>query len=271
MCEKFDLPAVLVELREAGITMMPGVPFMFEMLSRTVQGPIPSLRKIYSAGGPLPRATFEAFQKKCGLRIGQVYGATEIGTVTFNSPDCEPFDPASVGIPMEGVTIRILDAEDPRIDQPLPTGAEGQVAIAAESMLSEYLDGETVPLIDGHYLTGDLGVVDERGALTITGRLTLLIDIGGRKVNPAEVEAVLRLHPAVGACVVLPMRLSETVCRLKAIVTPARPGMELPAQDLRRFARERLSGYKVPRIFEVREALPTSPSGKVLRRLVESQ
>ena len=145
------------------------------------------------------------------------------------------------------------------------------LAIAAASMLSGYLDGETAPLIDGHYLTGDLGVLNEHGALKITGRLKLLIEIGGRKVNPAEVEAVLCEHPAVGACVVLPMRLSETVCRLKAIVTPARPGMELPAQDLRRFARERLSGYKVPRIFEVREALPTSPSGKVLRRLVESQ
>ena len=271
ICEKFDLPAVLVELREAGITLLPGVPFMFEMLNRAVHAPFPMLRKVYSAGGPLPRATFDAFQQKCGLRIGQVYGATEIGSVTFNAPDRDPFDPASVGIPMEGVSILILDAEDPRIDQPLSAGAEGQVAIAAESMLSEYLDGETPPLIDGHYLTGDLGTLNAQGALTITGRLKLLIDIGGRKVNPAEVEAVLRQHPAVGACVVLPMRLSETVCRLKAIVTPARPGMELPAQDLRRFARERLSGYKVPRIFEVREALPTSASGKVLRRLVESQ
>lgn len=270
VCEKFDLPAVLQALGSAGITMFPGVPFMFDMLCRTHGIAFPDLRTVYSAGGPLPRATFDAFLAKFGRRVAQLYGATEIGSVTFNDPDRSNFDAAGVGMPMEGVSVRILDRDDPRIDAPLGTGEEGLVAIAAPSMLTGYLDGEPAPLVGGHFITGDIGRLSAEGALTITGRLKLLIDVGGRKVNPLEVEAVLNQHPDVGACVVVPMRLSDTVYRLKAVVTPARPDVELSVQDLRRFAQERLTPYKVPRVFEVRDRLPTSAAGKVIRRLVEA-
>ena len=270
VCENFIPPNVLGELRSGSITIFPGVPFMFEMLCRATDHPFPALRRVYSAGGPLPRATSDEFRERCGLRIGQIYGATEIGSVTFNDPDRAPFDPASVGTPMQGVDIRILDTEQPRVDEPLPAGSQGQIAITAPSMLCGYLDGETPPLLDGYYLTGDLGILNPRGELTLTGRLKLLVDIGGRKVNPSEVEAVLRQHPGVGACVVIPMRLSETVYRLKAVVTPSGPESALSAEGLRQFCRQRLSSYKVPRVFEMRDALPTSASGKVLRRLVET-
>lgn len=270
VCEKFELAPVLSELRDRGITMLPGVPFMFDMLARSEGAAFPTLRRAYSAGGPLPRATFDAFLARSGLRIGQVYGATEIGSVTFNDPDSIPFDPASVGVAMDGVDIRILDVTDPSISQALVAGVEGQVAIAARSMMSGYIDGESAPLLDGYYLTGDLGVLNEKRALTITGRLKLLIDVGGRKVNPAEVEAVLRQHPGVGSVVVVPLRLSETVCRVKAIVTAADQAAELSPGELRAFARQRLSGYKVPRVIEVRDELPTSASGKVLRTRVET-
>jgi acyl-CoA synthetase (AMP-forming)/AMP-acid ligase II len=269
VCRKFDLPVVLDELREGQITMLPGVPFMFDMLRAAAQTPFGSLRRAYSAGGPLPRETFHAFDQKFGVRLGQVYGSTEVGSVTFNDPHDADFDPASVGMPMEGVSVRILDTDDAPINSPhLPSG-QGQVAIAAPSMFSGYVNEEPAPLIEGHFLTGDLGVLNAKGALTITARINLLIDVGGRKVNPAEVESVLRQHPLVGQCVVVPMRLSDTVCRLRAILTPSRPHVELSAQELRCFARQRLSGYKVPRVFEIRQTLPTSPAGKVLRRLVE--
>lgn len=270
VCDKFDLDVVLNELREGGITMLPGVPFMFDMLARAQGAAFPTLRRAYSAGGPLPRATFDAFLARSGLRIGQVYGATEVGSVTFNDPDSTPFDPASVGVAMEGVDIRILDVSDPRIEHPLPAGTQGHVAVAARSMMSGYIDADSSPIVDGYYLTGDLGAVNETGALTITGRLKLLIDVGGRKINPAEVEAVLCQHPGVGSCVVVPLQLSETVCRMKAIVTTAEPGAALSPADLRAFARQRLSGYKVPRVIEIRNELPVSASGKVLRTKVET-
>lgn len=270
LCEKFDLADALVQLRERGITMVPGVPFMFDMLVRAKEAAFPTLRRAYSAGGPLPRATFDAFLAKTGLRIGQVYGATEVGSVTFNDPEDPQFDPGGVGVAMEGVNLRILDTSEPQIDRPLPAGVEGQVAIAARSMMSGYIDDQSAPLLDGYYLTGDLGILSEHGALTITGRLKLLIDVGGRKVNPAEVEAVLRQHPDVASCVVMPLRLSETVCRVKAIVTPADQEGTLSPGELRAFARQRLSGYKVPRVIEIRDQLPVSAAGKVLRTRVET-
>jgi len=176
---------------------------------------------------------------------------------------------------MRGVTVRILPADSRRPDardlaRPMPAGQPGHVAIAAASMLSGYLDDLAPPTLHGYFLTGDLGSLDAHGNLTITGRIKLLIDVGGLKVNPLEVEEVIAQHPEVAACVIVPVRVSETVSRLKAVVT-ARPECHAghPTPDsLRRFARARLAGYKVPRAFEIRDQLPQSPTGKILRHLV---
>ena len=137
-------------------------------------------------------------------------------------------------------------------------------------MLSEYIDGEALALLNGYFLTGDLGRLDTSGALTLTGRIKLLVDIAGRKVNPLEVEEVLCSHPGVAECVVVPLRISDTLCRLRAVIVPAQPSEPLNLRELRQFARERLSGYKVPRVFEVRETLPRSAAGKVLRHVLEN-
>jgi acyl-CoA synthetase (AMP-forming)/AMP-acid ligase II len=136
-------------------------------------------------------------------------------------------------------------------------------------MFSEYVDGEA-ELINGYFPTGDLGRLDERGRLFITGRLKLLIDVGGRKVNPLEVEAVLCEHPGVDGCVVVPLRQSDTVFRLKAIATPKDPAHPPIAAELRKLAKEKLAAYKVPRLIEIRSTLPRSATGKVLRHLVEA-
>jgi acyl-CoA synthetase (AMP-forming)/AMP-acid ligase II len=269
----FDLRLVLSELTEGSITIFPGVPFMYETLARTGEPrTLPALRRAYSAGGPLPTGMFDAFRARFGVSVSQLYGATEIGSVMFNDPDGPaPFDPASVGRAMRGVDVRVLDVDDPCPDRPLPPGAEGQVAVRADSMMSGYLrdDAQKTPLLGGFFLTGDLGRLDDNGRLTLTGRIKLLIDVGGLKVNPLEVEAVLAQHPDVAACVVLPVRVSETVCRLKAVVQPRDPdGAGPTAGSLRQFARARLTPYKVPRVFEVRKDLPRSPTGKILRHLV---
>jgi len=269
----FDLRLVLKELSEGGITIFPGVPFIFETLAQLAARPQPlsTLRRAYSAGGPLPARVFEAFKERSGVVVSQLYGATEIGSVTFNDSNrAGAFDPASVGRPMRGVDIRILDVDDPRPDGPLMHGVEGQVAVRANSMMEGYLNDDTTgALLDGYFLTGDLGRVDGQGRLTLTGRIKLLIDVGGLKVNPLEVEEVLAQHPQVAACVVVPVPVSETVSRLKAIVMPRDPDGPGPTpESLRRFARDRLTAYKVPRLFELRKTLPRSPTGKVLRHLV---
>jgi long-chain acyl-CoA synthetase len=256
-----DLPSVVSELAKGEITLFPAVPAVFEMLAAVTDAPaVTSLRTAYSAGAPLPQSVIDRFKDRFGVRVAQLYGATEIGSVTFNDPHAEPFAPASVGKAMRGVDIRLLDRS---------AEGEGHVAIRADSMFDGYLDDET-ELLDGYFPTGDLGKLDDQGRLFITGRLKLLIDVGGMKVNPIEVETVLRQHPAVGDCVVVPVKQSETVHRLKAIVSP-RPGVAKPlSAELRSFAKSHLSAYKVPRLFEVRDDLPRSATGKVLRHLVEA-
>ena len=270
LSDGFNLDAAIGQLQHGGISIFPGVPFMFEMLCgiRANVGQLPRLRRAYSAGGPLPDVIADSFQRKFGVRVTQLYGATEIGSVTFNAPDEEPFEAASVGRPMTDVKIAILDPSQPDGNRPLEVGEDGEVAIAAPSMMSGYLD-DSAPIQDGHFRTGDLGRLNALGRLTITGRIKLLIDIGGRKVNPLEVEQVIESHPEVGACVIIPMRVSQTLNRLKAIVTPAREGMAMDLEALRELARSRLSSYKVPRVFEVRDSLPRTAAGKIQRHLLE--
>ena len=147
-----------------------------------------------------------------------------------------------------------------------------QLFVRAPSMMSGYVGGaddDDSPLTaDGFFPTGDLATIDERGNLTITGRIKFLIDVGGLKVNPMEVEQAIAEHPAVAACVVVPLRLSETVFRLKAIVTPLNPASPPTDDELRVFAKERLSPHKIPRAFEIRATLPRSATGKILRHLL---
>jgi long-chain acyl-CoA synthetase len=136
-------------------------------------------------------------------------------------------------------------------------------------MLSHYLGGDRSDpaFLDGYFLTGDLGRLGSDGCLTITGRLKLLIDVGGFKVNPLEVEKTIAQHPSIAEVVVVPVKVTETVSRLRAVVVPARTSV--PVEEVRGFVRERLAGHKVPRIIDVVESLPKSPAGKVLRRQVE--
>jgi acyl-CoA synthetase (AMP-forming)/AMP-acid ligase II len=255
LVQGLDLHLIMQLLAEANVTLLPGVPPMYEMMTTVGDArPMPSLRKAYSAGGPLPRSVFDRFCERFGHRIGQLYGATEIGSVTFSDPTRDDFDPASVGRPMEGVEIDIADEE---------------VHIMAPSMFSGYID-ERIDLSDGGFFaTGDLGRITERGDLVITGRSKLLIDVGGLKVNPLEVEEVLLQHPGVAECAVVAVRLSDTVSRVKAVIVATDP-LDPPNSDaLRGFVRERLAGYKVPRVIEFRESLPRTATGKVLRQMLQ--
>jgi acyl-CoA synthetase (AMP-forming)/AMP-acid ligase II len=262
----FDAPLAFREMR-AGATVFPGVPAMFDALTLLgADSGAGSLRMALSAGAPMPAATEARFRAQVGLGIGQLYGATELGWVTFADAGEAP---GTVGTPLPEVSVLILDPTSPDPSRPMPTGTEGQVAVASPSMLSEYLGTDT-PIAGSYFLTGDLGRLDAGGRLRVTGRLTLLIDVGGLKVNPYEVEQVMLQCPGVGECVVVPIRISDTVQRLRAVVAPAAgSGRLLSADVLRRHAQDRLAPHKVPRLFDIRASLPRSASGKVLRRELE--
>ncbi|MFN0132591.1 MAG: class I adenylate-forming enzyme family protein [Phycisphaerales bacterium] len=262
VCEGFDVGSIFALLDAGRVTALPGVPFLLDALAKLGRGPSAGLRRAWSAGAPLPERVADAFADRFGVRVAQLYGSTEVGSVTFG----EAHERGGVGLSLAGVSLRVLDPDDAA--RALPTGTEGHVAIRSPSMLSGYVDGDA-PIVDGHFLTGDLGRIDAAGRLTITGRLKLLVDVGGLKVNPLEVEAALSRHPAVAECAVGPERVSETLTRLRAYVV-ARPGAsDATAADLRAFLRELLASHKIPRTFDFRPALPKSSTGKVLRQKLE--
>ncbi|MGI9014423.1 MAG: FAD-dependent oxidoreductase [Phycisphaerales bacterium] len=266
LCGRFDMAAIEREVEGGEIAIVPGVPFMFEVLttsdcwSKAACKP----RLVYSAGGPLPRAVYDAFAARHGIHVGQFYGASELGTVTFCDTASTSFEPSSVGRPLDGVDVRILDVDHPDTSRPLSIGHAGQVAVRAPSMLDHYVGGSDLQLLDGFFLTGDLGRMDEAGNLSIVGRLKLMMDVGGQKVNPLEVEAALMEHPHVTEALVLPMAITATMSRPRALIVPpadTRPDIE----SIRQFLRERLSAHKVPRAFEIRSSLPKTAAGKLIR------
>jgi acyl-CoA synthetase (AMP-forming)/AMP-acid ligase II len=263
----FNLASVVDVLRREKITIFPAVPSIFEMIGRLApdDARFPSLRCAYSAGSLLPAPVSEMVHRRVGLRIGQVYGATEIGSVTFNDPHSRDFDPTSAGVPMEGVKIRPLTSSG----VPALANTESQIHVSAPSMFSGYLHGDGSEIADGFFATGDIGRVTEKGELTLTGRLKLMIDVGGFKVNPTEVEQMFLEHPAVAECIVIPVPLTDTVNRLKALIIPRHAHQPPAVDELALFARARLTAYKVPRMFEIRHSLPRTATGKVLRHLIE--
>jgi long-chain acyl-CoA synthetase len=241
----------LIERERA--TVLPGVPFHYRLMAEASdEADLSSLRLCFSAGTALPRPVFDAFTSRFGVPVRQHYGCTEAGSLTANL-DADPEPTAdSAGTPIGPVEIRIVD---------------GEVAVRSPAMTSGYSDMDELnreAFRDGFFLTGDLGELAEDGRLTITGRKKLLIEVGGYKVDPIEVADVVAAHPAVREAVVVGVNGREGADQLvKAVVVPEG---ELDEADLIGFCQDRLANFKVPRVVEVRDEIPRSPLGKVLRK-----
>lgn len=252
----------LIEQERA--TIFPGVPFNFRLLAEApAEADLSSLRLCFSAGTALPRPAFEAFGEKYGVLVRQLYGTTETGMIAANmDPDpVATFD--SVGAPVGDVRVEIVDDEG----SPVPAGEVGEVAVASPAATSGYSDLEEINKVafrDGFFFTGDLGRIDEAGRLHLAGRKKLLIEVGGYKVDPIEVEDVVAAHPKVAETVVLGVPgKTEGEEVVKAVVVPSE---DCEDRELVQFCQERLANYKVPRIVEFRDEIPKSPLGKVLRK-----
>jgi long-chain acyl-CoA synthetase len=252
----------LIEQERA--TVFPGVPFNFRLMAEApADADLSSLRLCFSAGTALPRASFDAFGERFGLLVRQLYGCTEAGVVAANL-DPDPISTfESVGRPVGDIELAILD-EDGDV---LPAGEEGEVAISSPAMTSGYSDMDDLnreAFDRGFFHTGDLGRLDDDGRLYLTGRKKLLIEIGGYKVDPVEVQDVVIAHPKVRDAVVVGAEGKvEGEEIVKAVVVPVEDCDDREVLD---FCRERLANFKVPQMVEFRDEIPKSPLGKVLRK-----
>jgi long-chain acyl-CoA synthetase len=252
-------------IEETRATVVAGVPIQYRMLAGArASRRLADVRLLFSAAAALPRATFDAFQQAYGRPIRQLYGCTETGVLTVNLDPDPAATAGSVGRPLPRVRVAIRDRSGNEVED----GRIGDVAVASPGMTRGYADGEADRSFgDGWFATGDRGRLDDQGRLYLTGRTKLLIDVAGRKVDPIEVEDVLATHPRVREVVVVGVATGvEAEERVKAVVVP---DGRCDERDLRRFCADRLAAYKVPELVELRDEIPRSPLGKILRsRLV---
>lgn len=244
-------------------TILPAAPFMLDLLA-AAPGPdgLPTVRYCAASGAPLTKETFDVFDARFGIPIRQEYGSTEAGKIAVNSnPEPRPTW-ASVGKPIPGVTLLILDDED----DAAPSDTIGRIALRSPGLTTDhpYADSSESPYLGDLFLTGDVGRLDAEGNLTIVGRTKVFLDVLGEKVDPTEVEEVLVQHPAVKETVVVgvPDSRSGATAVKAAVVLES----DCDERELIRFCKERLASYKAPSLVEFRDEIPRSPIGKILRK-----
>jgi acyl-coenzyme A synthetase/AMP-(fatty) acid ligase len=219
-------------------------------LLRTGFRPAPSLRHGLSAGEALPAILLQHWREATGRDIHEAIGMSEISTYISTSPSV-PVKPGSPGKPQPGRAIRLM--------------ADGEIGVhhSDPGLMLGYW-GEA-PFAGEWFATGDAAHIDEDGYVWHHGRVDDLMNAGGIRVSPIEVEAVLAQHPEVAEAGVREWRVSETLTIIAGFVVP-REGTAPEEAALLAFARERLAAYKVPKKITLLKALPRTANGKLIRK-----
>jgi long-chain acyl-CoA synthetase len=258
----------VADARQYGARAFHGVPFMYQhyLAHPPADGWPPTLTLLVSAGAPLDLKTVRGFHERFGLKIHALYGTTETGGITFDRDD-DVDEVSSVGRPLSGVTI------DLRRDTGVPPG-HGRIYVHGLAVCLRYVGeaAESGDLGEGGFLTGDYGHLLADGRLVLAGRVSSFINVAGRKVQPGEVERVLRDMDGVTDARVLAAPDAARGEQVAAVVAGPR-GLTLAA--VRQHCASRLAAYKIPRIVVVVDRLPTTSRGKTdfraLTALVRAQ
>ena len=260
MREAFVPERLPEDARAAGARAFPGVPFMFDFLAEHPprDGWPPMLTTLLSAGAPLERASADRFRARFGIKIHSFYGTSETGGICYDQGDDEVAE-GTVGRPLKSVQVSLVPHED------APPGG-GRVFVRGPNVATSYADGgggDADGFADGGFLTGDLGAFDAQGRLVLSGRVSPFVNVAGRKVQPAEVEQVLRELAGVVDVRVIGIADARRGEQLAAflVMRTARPSIV----ELRRFCASRLASYKIPRLFLFPDRIPLTPRGKTDR------
>jgi long-chain acyl-CoA synthetase len=268
---RFDGAAALGLIVSESVNVFMGVPTMYIGLLAAARADErrPVLRIAVSGGASLPVAVIDNFAAVFGADIYEGYGLSETSPVaTFNQP-VYGRKPGTVGRAIWGTDAEIAAPEIEDHIKLLPQGETGEVVLRGHNVFAGYLnnpDATAAALVDGWFRTGDLGVKDTDGFLSIVDRKKDLIIRGGYNVYPREVEEVLAGHPGVAQVAVVGFASDvhgEEIC---AVVVRSPEGADLDQATLIAWSQERLGQHKYPRRVEFFEALPLGPSGKILKR-----
>jgi len=221
------------------------------------------LRFIRSSSSSMPPQVIKELEKVFGAPVIESYGMTEAAHQMASNPlPPEVRKPGTVGV-RAGPEVCVIDVDG----NPVPPGVPGEIAIRGENVMSGYEKNPTAnaeAFTNGWFRTGDQGVLDADGYLTITGRLKEIINRGGEKISPREVDEVLMDHPAVQQCVTFAVphdKLGEEV----AAAVVLREGAQASEKDLRAFAAKRVADFKVPHKILIVDEIPKGATGKLQR------
>ncbi len=259
---RFQPHVVLRAFREYAITTFPAVPAMLHLMLVASRGPIERLpRRVLSAGAPLAEHTARAFLEKNGQTAWSLYGSTETGGICVDVEAPRDAAPGSVGPKLDPVSVEIIALPDSADWKP----GIGRVSVKSPSMMAGYLTPEGIDssaIHEGWFQTGDLGFVDSAGRVHLVGRESEVVNVFGMKVIPSEVESVIRDFPGIADVKVYAgQHRSGSQIVKAAVAAPA--SLDLAA--LREHCAAHLVAYKRPEIIIPLEALPRTPTGKIIR------
>ncbi len=267
---RFDAAKALEMVGRDRVTIFEGVPTMYAAMLHdpaAASADVSSLRVCVSGGAALPVEIMRGFEQAFGCMILEGYGLSETSPVaSFNHPD-KVRKPGSIGTPVEGVQMRVVDAGGAE----LPVGEIGEIVIRGHNVMRGYWgnpEATAEAITDGWLRTGDLARVDEDGYFYIVDRKKDLIIRGGFNVYPREVEEVLYEHPAVAEAAVIGIPHEQLGEEVGAAVK-LKPAATATPAELRAFVKDRVAPYKYPRHVWIVPDLPKGATGKILRREVE--
>jgi long-chain acyl-CoA synthetase len=262
-----DMPGFVKELKNRKFHILPAVNTLFNgLLNNPDFAKLDFSEFMVSNGGGMAvqEAVARRWREITGVPIVEGYGLSETSSgVTCNPTNLAEFT-GTVGLPLPGVDIRIIDEEGADV----PIGSPGEIAIRAPHNMADYWNrpDETAKAMteDGYFKSGDIGIMDERGYIKIVDRKKDMIIVSGFNVYPNEIEGVIAEHPGVLECAAVGVPDDKTGEAVMLFVTPK--DSSLTKEALAAFYKTRLTGYKTPKIVEFRDVLPKTNVGKILRR-----
>jgi long-chain acyl-CoA synthetase len=275
LMERFDLETLVSTIQNYGVTVLHLVPPVLLTLANAAgldRSQFRTVRYALSAAAPLAPDVARRVEQRLGLRVLQAYGLTETGPASHHSPlEPERARLESVGVVMADTEQRVVDLDTG--ERVLGPGEVGEICIRGPQLMQGYWNApdETARVLRNGWLhSGDIGFVDEGGYTFIVDRKKEMIKCRAFSVAPAELEATLLEHPDIADCGVVGVANADGGEVPNAFVVP-RKGCTLETTALTDFFAKRLAGYKTIRQWHFTDAIPRTPSGKILRRVLKER
>jgi len=262
-----DIPGLVKEMGKYKINLLPAVNTLYNGLLNNpdfAKLDFSALKLCNGGGMAVQKAVNDRWLQVTGKSIIEGYGLSETAPVATGNPSDSTAFSGTIGLPIPSTDIAILDDDA----KPVPLGQPGEIAIRGPQVMVGYWnrpeETANVMTADGFFKSGDIGIMDERGYVSIVDRKKDMVLVSGFNVYPTEVEGVVAMHPGVLECAVVGVPDEATGEAVKLFVVRRDP--DLTAQQLMDYCQQQLTGYKRPKQIEFRNDLPKTNVGKILRR-----